>query len=107
MSLELPFQQQCSAQDVKDRRALVRRYNEDPAYKKMVDEDKRARAKAERAADPPVSLFDIILPLAPFGIPGALCTSRVPMRRAGWCMGPSHDLTCCCKLVLAYSLLQL
>ena len=47
------------------------RYNTDPEYKKKVDEDKRARAQAERAADPPVSLFDIILPVAPFGIPGA------------------------------------
>jgi len=26
-----------------------------------VDDDKRARAQAERKADPPVSLFDIIL----------------------------------------------
>ena len=41
-----------------------------------MDDDKRARAQAERAADPPVSLFDIILPVAPFGIPGA----RLPTR---------------------------
>ena len=52
------------------RRGLVKRYEKDPEYKKKVDEDKRARAKAERAADPPVTLFDIILPVAPFGIPG-------------------------------------
>ena len=36
-----------------------------------MDADKRARAEAARKADPPISLFDIILPVAPFGIPGA------------------------------------
>ncbi|KAK9845444.1 hypothetical protein WJX81_006574 [Elliptochloris bilobata] len=55
--------------DVSARRALVKRYNTDPEYKKKVDEDKTARFKAEQAADPPISLFDIILPIAPFGIP--------------------------------------
>ena len=50
----------------------MRRYNTDPEYKKQIDEDKRARAAAQRKADPPVSLFDIVIPLAPFGIPGAL-----------------------------------
>lgn len=49
----------------------MKRYGKDPEYKKKVDEEKRERAKAERAADPPVTLFDIILPVAPFGIPGA------------------------------------
>ncbi|CAL8470648.1 g10190 [Coccomyxa elongata] len=55
--------------DVNDRRALVRKYNTDPEYKKKVDEDKRARALAERPPDPIVNAFNIIIPLAPFGIP--------------------------------------
>lgn len=59
-------------QDVDERRGKIKRYNTDPKYKEQVDEEKRARAKAERAADPPVTLFDIILPVAPFGIPGAV-----------------------------------
>lgn len=50
----------------------MRKYNTDPEYKKIVDEDKRERAKAARKADPPLSLFDIVIPLAPFGIPGEL-----------------------------------
>ena len=57
-------------QDVAERRGKVRKYNTDPEYKKQVDDDKRERAKAQRKADPPVSLFDIVIPLAPFGIPG-------------------------------------
>lgn len=59
------------AQDVAERRGKVKRYNTDPEFKKQVDEDKRARAKAQRKEDPPVSLFDIVIPLAPFGIPGS------------------------------------
>ncbi|CAK0782841.1 hypothetical protein CVIRNUC_006036 [Coccomyxa viridis] len=55
--------------DVVERRGKVRKYNTDPEYKKQVDDDKRERAKAQRKADPPVSLFDIVIPLAPFGIP--------------------------------------
>ena len=51
-----------------------------------MDEDKRARAQAERAADPPVSLFSIILPVAPFGIPGA----HPPGGAEHW------DLSACC-----------
>lgn len=59
---------------MEERRGKVRRYNTDPEYKKKVDEDKRARAKAEREADPPVTLFDrlpIIIPISPIGLPGA------------------------------------
>jgi len=56
---------------VAERRGKVRKYNTDPEYKKQIDEDKRARAATQRKADPPVSLFDIVIPLAPFGIPGA------------------------------------
>ena len=50
----------------------MRRYETDPEFKKEVDADKRARAEAMRKADPPVTLFDIVIPIAPFGIPGAL-----------------------------------
>ena len=53
----------------------MRKYNTDPEYKKLIDEDKRARAAAQRKADPPISLFDIVIPLAPFGIPGTQQTS--------------------------------
>lgn len=48
----------------------MRKYNTDPEYKKKVDEDKRARALAERPPDPVINAFNIIIPLAPFGIPG-------------------------------------
>jgi hypothetical protein len=64
--------QELCLQDVDERRGKIKRYNTDPKYKEQVDEEKRARAKAERAADPPVTLFDIILPVAPFGIPGTI-----------------------------------
>jgi hypothetical protein len=64
-----------NGQDVNARRAKVKKYNTDPEYKKKIDEDKRARALAERPPDPIVNAFNIIIPLAPFGIPGmgALC----------------------------------
>ncbi|EIE22655.1 hypothetical protein COCSUDRAFT_63797 [Coccomyxa subellipsoidea C-169] len=55
--------------DVNARRAKVKKYNTDPEYKKKIDEDKRARALAERPPDPIVNAFNIIIPLAPFGIP--------------------------------------
>ncbi|CAL5220276.1 g2259 [Coccomyxa viridis] len=55
--------------DVAERRGKVRRYETDPEFKKEVDADKRARAEAMRKADPPVTLFDIVIPIAPFGIP--------------------------------------
>ena len=66
------------AQDVAERRGKVRKYNTDPEYKKQIDEDKRARAAAQRKADPPLSQFDIVIPLAPFGIPGAKQASFIP-----------------------------
>lgn len=50
----------------------MRRYETDPEFKKVVDADKRARAEAMRKEDPPVTLFDIVIPLAPFGIPGVI-----------------------------------
>ena len=59
-----------SWQEVNDRRALVRKYETDPEYKKKVDEEKRARAKANRPPDPEAKIFNVIIPLAPFGIPG-------------------------------------
>ncbi|PRW45733.1 hypothetical protein C2E21_5879 [Chlorella sorokiniana] len=57
--------------EVKERRAEVSRYMQDPAYKKQVDEEKRARFKARKeqeARDNPEPKFGIIVPLAPFGI---------------------------------------
>ena len=67
-------------QDVVERRGKVRKYNTDPEYKKQVDDDKRERAKAQRKADPPVSLFDIVIPLAPFGIPGVWAVAEHLLR---------------------------
>ena len=43
-------------------------------------DDKRERAKAQRKADPPVSLFDIVIPLAPFGIPGVWAVAEHLLR---------------------------
>jgi hypothetical protein len=84
-------------QDVQERRADVRRYNTDPEYKKKVDEEKRARAKAARAADPEVNAFNIIIPLAPFGIPGAarmlVLINALFTNRRCWCSLPPCSLT--------------
>lgn len=62
----------------------MRRYEKDPEYKKEVDADKRARAEAMRKADPPVTLFDIVIPIAPFGIPGLLLEAYPPLSPALW-----------------------
>ena len=64
----------------------MRRYNTDPEYKKEVDDDKRARAAAERKADPPLSLFDIVIPLAPFGIPGLPPSSPLALLLFSLCL---------------------
>ncbi len=67
------------------RRAKVKKYNTDPEYKKKIDEDKRARALAERPPDPIVNAFNIIIPLAPFGIPGGCSDAlAVPIRPGCW-----------------------
>ena len=68
-------------QDVAERRGKVRKYNTDPEFKKQVDDEKRERAKAQRKADPPVSLFDIVIPLAPFGIPGVPVAAEYPLQQ--------------------------
>lgn len=56
-------------QEVQERRAEVRRYTTDADYKKKVDDERRAKKKAEQPEDPAVNLFNIIIPLPPFGIP--------------------------------------
>ena len=48
-----------SLQDVDARRAEVRKYNSDPAYKKKVDDERRARKKAE------VGMVPVALTLLP------------------------------------------
>lgn len=54
-------------QTVKDRRAEVRKYTSDPAYKEKIDAERRERRKRENP-DPPVNPFSIIIPLPPFGM---------------------------------------
>lgn len=54
-------------QKVLDRRAEVRKYVTDPAYKEKIDTERRERKKAENP-DPPINPFSIIIPLPPFGM---------------------------------------
>eukprot|EP00884_Botryococcus_braunii_P020498 jgi/Botrbrau1/7131/Bobra.0143s0011.1 len=74
--------------DVQDRRAEVRKYVSDPDYKKKVDEERRERKKAEQGPDPEVNIFNIIIPLPPFGIPeydnGERFDLRLPYVDNGW-----------------------
>ncbi|KAK9828584.1 hypothetical protein WJX72_000880 [[Myrmecia] bisecta] len=74
--------------DVDERRAKVKRYNTDPEFKKQIDEDKRARAKAEREAKGEPPKWGIIVPLAPFGMPeydlGERFDLRLPHVDNGW-----------------------
>ncbi|KAI3424946.1 hypothetical protein D9Q98_008328 [Chlorella vulgaris] len=69
--------------EVKERRKEVSKYLQDPAYKKKIDEEKRARFKAKKEQeekDNPVPKFGIIIPLAPFGMPDYDETERFDLR---------------------------
>jgi hypothetical protein len=69
--------------EVVERRKEVSRYLRDPAYKKQVDDEKRARFKAKKEQEEkenPVPKFGIIVPLAPFGNPDYDQTERFDLR---------------------------
>ena len=54
-------------QEVEERRNEVRKYQKDPVYKEKVDAERRERRKREKP-DPEVNLFNIIIPIPPFGL---------------------------------------
>ncbi|DBA79664.1 TPA: hypothetical protein ACH3X1_008340 [Trebouxia sp. C0004] len=72
--------------DVEARRAEVRKYQTNPAYKKQVDDERRARKKAEKKDEVPK--WGIIIPIAPFGMPeydgGERFDLRLPHVDNGW-----------------------
>jgi hypothetical protein len=80
-----------SSQDMDERRGKVSRYNRDPTYKKAVDEERRARVKAEKEAaeaERGPARFIIPLPVNPIGMPeydnGERFDLRLPYVDNGW-----------------------
>ena len=74
-----------------ERRGKVSRYNRDPTYKKAVDEERRARVKAEKAtaeAERGPARFIIPFPVNPIGMPeydnGERFDLRLPYVDNGW-----------------------
>lgn len=74
--------------DVKERRARASRYLNDPEFKKICDEENRAKFKAAREAEGPEPKFGIIIPIIPVGIPeydgGERFDLRLPYVDNGW-----------------------
>jgi hypothetical protein len=74
------------------RRGKISRYNRDPTYKKAVDDERRARVKAEKEAAEaergPVRFFSIPIPTNPVGMPeydnGERFDLRLPYVDNGW-----------------------
>jgi hypothetical protein len=80
-----------------ERRGKVSRYNRDPAFKKQVDEERRARflaKKAEEEAAIGPSRFRVIIPVNPMGMPeydgGERFDLRLPHVDNGW-VDPDAD----------------
>ena len=87
----LSFSLSFHPKDMDERRGKVSRYNRDPTYKKAVDEERRARVKAEKAAaeaERGPARFIIPFPVNPIGMPeydnGERFDLRLPYVDNGW-----------------------
>lgn len=80
--------------DVKERRAKASRYLNDPAYKKICDEENRKKFLAKKALEEPEPKFGIIIPLIPVGMPeydgGERFDLRLPYVDSGY-VDPDAD----------------
>ena len=74
--------------DVTERRARASRYLNDPAFKKICDEENRQKFLAQKAEEEAEPRFGIIIPMAPFGMPeydgGERFDLRLPYVDNGW-----------------------
>ena len=73
---------------VYERRAKVKKYMNDPEFKKKCDEENRQKFLAKKAEEEPEPKFGIIIPIIPVGIPeydgGERFDLRLPYVDNGW-----------------------
>lgn len=73
---------------VSERRAKVKKYMNDPEFKKKCDEENRQKFLAKKAEEGPEPKFGIIIPIIPVGIPeydgGERFDLRLPYVDNGW-----------------------